>query len=140
MDRYELPASLSIAYGNIDAEHQGLVDTLNAALRMSRSEPNAPVNYFLPFLRNLRDGMKHHFLHEEQEMAKLGYPELAQHKLHHANCARRLEEIQAAIVAGEKTADKDLLDELFDMILDDIIRADSGFKSFLHSRNLVAPG
>jgi len=138
VDHYELPASLSIPYGDIDAEHQGLIDILNAALRLLRSTEDASVNFLLPLLQNLRDDLVRHFRNEEGEMIKLDYPELLQHSAHHANCARHLDAIRADVLAGRRSFDKDLLDDLYDMILDDIIRADSGFKSFLHSKNMVA--
>lgn len=138
MNQYELPASLSIPYGDIDAEHQGLIDILNAALRLLSPDGNTPVNFLLPLLQNLHDDLVRHFRNEEAEMLKLGYPELAQHSAHHANCARQLDGIRAEVLAGRRSFDRNLLDDLYDMILGDIIRADSGFKSFLHSRNMVA--
>ena len=35
------------------------------------------------------------------------------------------------LLAGTIEPDRFLLDELFDLVLDDIIRADSGFKAFI---------
>jgi hemerythrin-like metal-binding protein len=136
MDRYELPPALSIAYGDIDKEHCELIDTLNAARRLFQRAQNAPANRFHPFLRKMQDDMKQHFLHEEAEMAKLDYPLLAEHRLHHARCARRLDDICDAVFAGSRIIDKDLLDDLFDIIMDDVIRADSDLKSFLSAENL----
>ena len=136
MDRYELPPALSIAYGDIDKEHCELIDTLNAVRHMFQSAQNPPAIKFHPFLQKMRDGMKQHFLHEEAEMAKLDYPLLAEHRRHHVRCARRLDDICDAIFAGRRIVDKDLLDDLFDIIMDDVIRADSDLKSFLSARNL----
>ena len=136
MDYYELPASLLIPYAVVDAEHQALIELLNPALQAIQSARTPEAQMLYPFLESLREALTHHFAHEEQEMAKLKYPELAQHKVHHAKCVVRLDEICDAVTTGEKKPDKHLLDELYDMIIDDIIRADSGFKSFLHAQNI----
>ncbi|MGZ5920218.1 MAG: bacteriohemerythrin [Rhizomicrobium sp.] len=138
MDHYEMPASLSIPYGNIDAEHQAIIEILNPALRLIQMTQDAEVHLLFPYLEELRSALKLHFAHEEQEMAQLDYPDLAPHKRHHAHCVQRLDEICDAVVIGQKKADKDLFDELYDMIMDDIIRADSGFKSFLQAQEICA--
>ena len=134
MDHYELPTSLSIPYGDIDEEHRGLIDTLNQAF-LALSAADAPAG-ISPYLATLQERLAAHFRHEEQEMEKLKYPNLLPHAAHHLGCLRRLDDIRDAVAAGEKSADHALLDELFDLMLDDIIRADSAFKSFLQSRNL----
>lgn len=138
MDHYELPPSLSIPHGDIDAEHQSLIDILNAALKMVLTAGDAPANCFYPFLENLRESLKRHFQHEEREMAQLRYPELEQHKRSHAHCVQRLDDICDLVAAGQKKTDKDFLDELFDIIMDDAIRADTGFKSFLEGKDMRA--
>jgi len=136
MDHYELPPALSIAYGDIDKEHGELIDTLNGALRMFQCVENPSANNFRPFLQRMRDDMKRHFLHEEAEMARLDYPLLEELRRHHARCARRLDEICGAVFTGRRIIDRDLLDDLFDIIMDDVIRADADLKSFLSARNL----
>ena len=136
MDHYELPPALSIAYGDIDKEHGELIDTLNGALRMFQCAQNPSADNFRPFLQRMRDDLKRHFLHEEAEMAELNYPSLAEHRLHHARCATRLDEICGTVFTGRRIVDKDLLDDLFDIVMDDVIRADSDLKSFLSARNL----
>jgi hemerythrin-like metal-binding protein len=131
MGHYQIPASLLIGYGDIDAEHQGLLDLLNVALRLMQTMTDPPPSSFYPLLEKLRERLTWHFRHEEREMAQLNYPELAQHRLHHAHCVQRLDEICDAVVSGQKKVDRDFLDDLYDMILDDIIRADGGLKSFI---------
>jgi hemerythrin len=80
--------------------------------------------------------MQAHFSHEEHEMAGLGYGDLPQHKAHHGRCVGRLDAIRRS-AADNRIMNKKVLDEVFDMILDDIIRADSGFKSFLYARGIL---
>jgi hemerythrin-like metal-binding protein len=136
MDHYELPPSLSIPHGDIDAEHQSLIDALNTALQMIRTADGTSANNFYFYLENLREGLKRHFQHEEHEMAALGYPDLEQHKRSHLKCVQRLDDICDAVARRQRKIDKDLLDEMFDIIMDDAIRADSGFKSFLEGKDM----
>ncbi len=136
MGHYELPPSVSIPYGDIDAEHQGLLDVLNDALRMLSSVDEILPVHSSPLLQTLRAQLKDHFQHEEQIMEELGYPDVARHSLHHLSCARQLDYVCEDIAAGRRPVNRELVDDLFDTILEDIIRADTGFKSFLQNKNL----
>jgi hypothetical protein len=40
------------------------------------------------------------------------------------------------VAQGRRNLDQDFVDELFDMVVDDIIRADGGFKTFLESQEV----
>ena len=64
-------------------------------------------------------------------MAQYHYPELANHSLHHAFCMARFDQIGYSLLDGRAEPDRRFLDDLFDMLLDDVIRADGGFKSYL---------
>lgn len=134
LHHYRLPASLSIPYGDIDAEHQTLIDLLNQAFDVL-SAADAPAR-ILSILAALNQSLAAHFRHEEQEMEKLGYPDLLAHSAHHLTCLSRLDDIRDAVAAGERPANRTLLDDLFDLVMDDIIKADSGFKSFLYAQDL----
>lgn len=136
MEQYAIPKSHLICHGDIDEEHQDLIDILNLALQMVRVTPDPTPHQIYPYLENLREGLKLHFRHEEREMARLRYPDLPNHRTHHAHCVQRLDGICDAVASGEKQVDKDLMDDLFDMIMDDIIRADGAFKSFLEGTDL----
>ena len=99
---YAVPSSLSIPYKNIDTEHEGLIELLNAisrTLRLKQSDKNHSVKQLLA---ELREALTIHFRHEEQEMAFLKFPNLAQHKIHHEHCAARLNEIIHDATTGQK--------------------------------------
>ena len=136
LHHYRLPESLSIPYADIDAEHQALIDLLNQASNILSDTP--ALAHILPVLATLNQDLATHFRHEEREMEKLGYPDLLVHSAHHANCLKRMNDICDAVVAGKKPIDQTLLDDLFDLVMEDIIKADSGFKSFLYSRDLCS--
>jgi hemerythrin-like metal-binding protein len=136
MDKiYSMSGSLSLDYDDIDTEHERLIDILNEALRISRSEQGHVAGALDKTLVVLMEAMLAHFAHEERGMASLGYSDLHQHEAHHARCIERLRFLCGS-VAGTFT-NKSVLDQVFDMIIDDIIRADSGFKSFLYARGLL---
>jgi hemerythrin-like metal-binding protein len=132
---YEIPASLSIDFDSINAEHEKLVSVLNDALRLIRTEQGSAAGIIDESLTDLSAAMQAHFNHEEGEMAGLGYGDLPQHKVSHARCLARLNAIRQSV--GNRGVNKNVLDQVFDMILDDIIRADSGFKSFLYARGIL---
>jgi hemerythrin-like metal-binding protein len=133
---YEIPVSLSIDFDAINAEHEKLVSILNEALKNIRTEENRSVGAVDEPLAALSAAMQAHFNHEEQEMASLGYGDLPQHKAHHARCVARLDATRRS-ASDNRIMNKQVLDDVFDMILDDIIRADSGFKSFLYARGIL---
>lgn len=136
MESYALPRACLIGYADIDAEHQGLIDILNLARQALQTVEEPARHLVYPFLEQLRDRLKAHFGHEEMEMDRLGFPELLPHRAHHNHCFARLDEICDKVAQGQAKLDQNLLDDLFDMIVDDIIRADIGLKTFLESRNM----
>jgi hemerythrin-like metal-binding protein len=133
---YEIPVSLSIDFDAVNAEHEKLVSILNEALKIIRTEEDRSVGAVEKSLAALSAAMQAHFNHEEQEMASLGYGDLPQHKAHHARCVAKLD-ATCRSAADNQIMNKTLLDEVFDIILDDVIRADSGFKSFLYARGIL---
>ena len=138
MDRYVLPESTALPCPALQAEHEALVDILNKARDALRDGQNPDIELFLSLLEELRKAAVAHFAHEEEVMAKHGYADLANHSIHHAHCVVRLSQIGDMLLAGKIKPGRTFLDELFDMILDDVIRADSGFKAFLVDIDLKA--
>ena len=136
MDQYALPDSTALPCPDLQAEHEALVSILNKARDILISGKNPDKELFLTLLEELRTTAVAHFSHEEAIMAKYGYADLAIHSIHHAHCVLRLSQIGDTLLAGEIEPGRALLDELFDMILDDVIRADSGFKAFLDDADL----
>ena len=137
MTHYAMPTSLSIPYGDIDAEHQNLVDILNSIALSFKSKQDIGPNPYQSLLGNLLEALSVHFSHEEKEMAKLGYPELAKHKLGHALCYARFNAIFQTVISSHIEMSKELLDEIFDVIVSDMIGADSGFKTFLYDQSIL---
>ena|SRR5579871_3593121 len=136
MALYTLPAGSGLTSPELQAEHQGLIDILNRGLETVRTIPEPNTELFLSVLEDLRGRLSAHFAHEEQVMAQCRFPELAAHSLHHDLCAARLDRLGDLLLSGRLRPNRFLLDELFDMILDDVIRADGAFKSFLEDSDV----
>lgn len=131
MDQYVLPDSIALPCPELQAEHEALVGILNKGRETLRSGQTPTLEAYLSLLEELRKATVAHFAHEEEIMAKQGYADLANHNIHHAHCVVRLSQTSDMLLANKIRPGRALLDELFDMILDDVIRADSGFKAFL---------
>lgn len=136
MDQYVLPDSTALPCPDLQVEHEALVAILNRGQDILRSSQAPNIEVFLSLLEELRKATMAHFAHEEKIMAKLGYADVANHSIHHANCVVRLSQTSDLLLAGEIKLGRALFDELFDMLLDDVIRADSGFKAFLDDADL----
>ena len=137
MDHYELPPALSIAYGDIDKEHGELIDTLTgtcACFSASRILPRIIFALFCRECGTISNGISC--------MRKRKWPGSTIPSGKSSWAASRplrqtpREEICGAVFTGRKLIDRDLLDDLFDIIMDDVIRADADLKSFLSARNL----
>jgi hemerythrin-like metal-binding protein len=123
-----LPPSLSIAFDDIDAQHQALIDIINLAA-------HAPPQ-LAALLAQLNTTLAHHFAHEEDVMRAQGYPQLAEHKLHHAHILGRVTEITDGLSrSGEPL--RSSMENVFTNLIDDILRADLPFKTFLQGKGLV---
>ena len=136
MDSYTLPANCQLPLPELQAEHEALVDILNQGLETIRSDSDPSAEPFLSLLEKLRRVFGAHIAHEEQVMARLRFPHLGPHSLHHDFCMARLGRLSDMLLAGQLKPNRLMLDELFDMIVDDVIRADGDFKTFLENSDV----
>lgn len=137
MTRYVLPIALSIPYGDVDSEHGLLVDILNSMATLFEAKQDTEPHSIRSLLKELREALAAHISHEEQEMAKLGYPGLAKHKRDHALCSARLNAIFQTVISNQIEISQKLLDEIFNVIISDAMEPDLGFKSFLFAKGLL---
>lgn len=132
MEYYILPEGCWMPCPEIQAEHEALIAFLNHA-RATLGDIGTDSESFLTLLDGLRRMLTAHFAHEERIMASHDFPELADHSLHHDFCSARLDHVGDMLLKGQLKPNRFLLDELYDMIVDDVIRADGPFKSFLEA-------
>ncbi len=86
-------------------------------------------------LDGMLDLFSTHFRHEEAEMQRHGYPGLSWHSAHHAEIIATLKAARDGSPSGGKM-DEDWIGRLFSVLIDDILRADLGFKAFIEEKGL----
>jgi hemerythrin len=117
-----LPPSLLIGLVEIDQEHQHLIEIIY------RVESAASTRQHL---QDIVASLAEHFANEERAMRQTGYPQLAEHAVHHTAVLARVREIA-------NRSDGAPLSDLIHALLEDILRADLPFKSYLQGKGLVA--
>jgi len=117
-----LPPSLLIGLSEIDEEHQHLIDNIYRVQSATSVRQH---------LQDIVASLTEHFAHEERVMRETGYPQLAEHATHHTAVLARMQELS-------NSCDGAPLNDLMHALLEDILRADLPFKSFLQGKGLVA--
>ena len=133
---FSLPQSSLVRYGDIDAEHQDLVDILNETLENFDSDGRVPSVPFLPYAARLQDHLRTHFANEEIAMAAVRYPDLAAHRAHHAGLIAKVSALRDEARHSTQIG-KEAVFKLFDNVFDDLLRADLPFKSYLDANGLT---
>jgi hemerythrin-like metal-binding protein len=130
-----LPDVISIPFDGIDCEHESVVALLNDAFN-ALQDTNADPAVFPQRCAEFRAEMDEHFRHEERLMESTGYPNLAQHRLHHRNIRDRID-----LLRNVDGADWDgalaMLESLYDALISEVLRADLDFKTHLEGKGLI---
>ncbi len=132
MDGLKWSAAFETGLAEIDSEHRHMFALANsvgdALAQRDFSLADARVREFIA-------AAEAHFAHEEAILARVGFPDLAAHKRYHASLvekARRLREIcRIEEVAGKADA---CYHEVLAFLVDDVIRGDTQFTSYLSDR------
>lgn len=130
---FVLPPTFYIHYNDIDPQHEGLIDIVNACVAQLvdgvLEDFEAPFNIFV-------DRLTAHFRHEEDLMRDLGYSGLEWHAEHHAECLKRVESLIADMRAQGYAGLHDLR-VCFHDIIHDVVHADLKFGEFLDGLGLI---
>ena len=130
---FALPTTFYIHYDDIDPQHQGLIDIVNACV--ARLVDGVLEDFEEPF-RIFADRLTAHFRHEEDLMRDLGYSGLEWHAEHHAECLTRVENLIAEMQAQGYAGMRELR-VCFHDIIHDIVHADLKFGEFLDGAGLI---
>ena len=119
-----------IGLPEIDDDHRHLVQRIN---RIGAEIDEASYALCVELFESLEAAAAAHFAREEDILDRLRYPEIERHREYHAELIRRVRELRRL---GEGKVAKDALFQRFaemaDFVVDDIIRGDLEFKSFLN--------
>ncbi len=131
---FALPEAARIQYNALDEQHESLLDELNDYLDMLRGNAGRlPADQCFD---RLSDKMHSHFLHEEEIMAGLRYHGLDWHIGHHRESMARLQSLRRQCI-DKGYIDIDDINDCFSQVIDDVLRADLQFKTFLHARGIL---
>lgn len=123
-------ADLSIGIEVIDGEHQGLVSCL--ADLVAACEADADKDEQGRLLKALYKLTREHFVHEEDEMSKLDYPEAEQHKAIHGELISELDDIVEAFEeSGSQGLSAETLLFLEDWLTQHIVMEDRKIGKFV---------
>jgi hemerythrin len=119
----------------IDEDHKKLLTIMqNIQKAVNESDTNKCIVLFTALLKEARE----HFAREENYLAKVNYPELEAHKEYHQQLLNKAD-ITKRICEGVET--KHDLQECFDgmaeFLIDDILRGDIKFKSYLEFNGYI---
>ncbi len=131
-----LPRSWHIDGGVIDEEHQSLLDLINEGWRSVDEGGAVCVGGILPILASLRQRFREHFEHEETIMAEMNYPALQEHAARHGIALVQLCSVELR-VAEARAVDRGVLHAMLSALIDDVLRADIPFKTFLQESGRI---
>ena len=126
---------LSIGVDFIDNDHKNLlkimIDTKSA---IEAGDNNKCVILLTSLLKEARD----HFAREEQYLLDVKYPGLEKHKVYHKELLLKADTTKRICEGIETEHDlKECFDGMADFLIDDILRGDIMFKSYLEYEGLV---
>jgi len=131
-----LPDSFRVGIPEIDTEHCAILDAVEAVESAIASQ-NAKLR--AERLDALLDLVETHFEAEENLLRKHGFPGLVSHVIYHGMLMRKVKGAAARCNETTITPESDayLLTELMKFIVDDILRGDMMFKSFLEDKGMI---
>ncbi|WLT30204.1 bacteriohemerythrin [Geothrix sp. PMB-07] len=129
-------AELEVGHGQIDREHQSLVEVLNRLhAAMKQGKGREEIEKVLVFLKDYTVG---HFRAEEALMMTHAYPEAAAHIAIHADLIRQVKDLIADHQSGKALLTASVLEFLEDWLVKHIMGEDKAFGAFLKSKGITA--
>jgi hemerythrin-like metal-binding protein len=129
-----IPSSALIRYGTIDAEHEGLIALINRTCDVAEETRFASAQLG-PLYAEMTQKFAEHFASEERTMERAGFPGLAAHQAQHQELRVKMIEICERSRKGYFAEAQDL-QGFFDSIVDDMLRADLPFKTYLNHQGM----
>jgi len=132
---FEIPPKLLIGHAVIDDDHAHLVRIINdTGIALHKKQFQESTRLIMEFI----DGMKSHFVTEEDILVETKFPWVEEHVVSHRQVVLKLPRLIDGcekVMDGEQAWNK-LIDELIDCLMDDTFKADMIFKAFLEKQNV----
>jgi len=120
---------LEIGVDFIDDDHKTL---LNIMQKVKKSIENGNKEESIILLTSLLKEANNHFTREEVYLLEVGYPGLEKHKIYHKGLLIKVNEIKQMCESIKIEHDvKACFDNMANFLIDDILRGDIQFKSYL---------
>lgn len=130
-----IPKSGHIDVQEIDEQHADVIEALEVVRVHLRDTSYAHI----PKTREVCDLLQAHFREEEEIMAKVDYPHLEQHILHHDQSLGHIYRVLGNAQMTQHLGMDDLRD-IYRTLLNDIFSADMSFSAFLKNREFRGGG
>lgn len=132
----ELTRSLRTGHDAIDADHAHIIDAINAITREARTGGQPSVCHAL--MEEFIDTCAAHFRKEEEILAQAAYPALAEHSdCHNQMLEKARAAYQLCRTADDQAAHLRHLEDVVSLLIDDIVRSDMAFVSYLQAQGLA---
>lgn len=133
--KVELLQTFITGHPVIDDEHRKIVDAINdVADAVSAGDYDRCATLLDDFLQICTD----HFASEEQLLAELGYPGLADHVVFHKELLIKAKAVKILCMdMGNPDHIQHCFDEMATLLIQDVVQGDMQFVSFLIEKNIV---
>jgi hemerythrin len=126
--------SMSVGIADIDDQHKKLIDLINQlhdAMRAGKGRLE-----ILPTLESLVSYAETHFTAEEKVMERIGFPDLARHKVIHKNLTQRVQETLAQASQNQAGLSIQVINFLKDWLSNHILGEDIRYKPFAAQKGI----
>jgi hemerythrin len=129
MDALKWSQTFETGVTEIDDDHRHLFRLADAVRESIVKEDMAQSS---TTLQHFIDAAQQHFVREERILAQLGFPDLAAHKVYHSSLVAKARQLRLVCDIEVNAAKADACyTELVAFLIDDVVRGDSQFKSYL---------
>ena len=129
MDRFKWSPTFETGIGEIDDDHRklfALADVIRDVLASNAATGASLVDEFI-------EESRAHFRREEAVLARIGFPNRDQHIGYHNSLIAKAEELKRICSAeDDPVRAQSCYEGLIGFLVDDVIRGDSRFKSYVH--------
>lgn len=137
MNKFQWITSFATGVQAIDADHRqllALADAIGQAVaRSDADETRERLDAFIALSQG-------HFSREEAFLERVAWPGLADHKRYHRRLLGQAEELRRSCDAAADAGVPACYEEIAVFLIDDILRGDNAFKSFIEHHGHGSPG
>lgn len=138
MMRLQNLVAFKTGHPEIDSDHANLAKIIDAVF--DSMADNGGTEVCKKLLESFIDAAKQHFTREEQILLDIGFPGVKRHCLYHDDLLEQAIQIKRNCDAMlEQNQLRDCFEAMARFFIDDVIRGDMEFVSFMQERGIVRP-